>query len=84
MEKQNPEMWAKTLAVVGFATWLIGFSWHGMFGYPSMMPMMFGFMGNVGAWSMMSSIYMLPIFVVGGAFYGWLFATAWNWVAKQK
>ncbi len=77
-------MWAKTLAVVGFVTWAIGWVWHGILGYPSMMPMMMGFTGGIEPWSMMSSIYMLPTFVLVGAFYGWLFATLWNWIAKQK
>ena len=81
MEKQNPTMWAKTLAVVGFVTWIIGFVWHGALGYPSMMGYMMGW--GMGGWTMMNSIYMLPILVLGGAFYGWLFATAWNWVAKM-
>ena len=77
-------MWMKTGAVVGFATWIIGLLWHGFLGYPSMMGYMMGFMGGIGSWTMMSSAYLLPVFVIGGAFYGWLFAAAWNWIARMK
>ncbi len=81
-EKQNVAMWTKTLGAVGFVTWLLGIVVHGWMGYPSMMGMMFE--GRVVGWSMMTAIYSLPILVLGGAFYGWLFATSWNWIAKNK
>ena len=83
VEKQNVSMWTKTGAVLGFVTWIIGWAWHGFLGYPSMMGYMMGFEGSIGMWSMMTSVYLLPVFLIGGAFYGWLFATAWNWIAKQ-
>ncbi|HLC58977.1 MAG TPA: hypothetical protein VJH34_00455 [archaeon] len=81
-EKQNVQMWMKTMAILGFVTWVITSFFHGMMGTQSyMMSMMFGSNYMFG---MMTSVYSLLIFVIAGAFYGWLFATLWNWIAKWK
>ncbi len=79
--KQDAEMWAKTGAGLGFATWILTIAWHGFMGQPSMMGMLYpGWM-----WlSPMTSIVSLVGFVAVGALYGYLFATIWNWFAEKK
>ena len=62
-------------------TWAIGIAWHGFLGYPSMMPIMMGY--GIDSWSPVVILITLPLFVLGGAFYGWIFATSWNYFAKK-
>ncbi len=81
-EKQDVWLWAKALAGVGFVTWLLGVLWHGVLGYPDTIMTMFGY--GMSGWNMIMSVYTLPLFVLGGAFYGWLFAAIWNWIIDMK
>ncbi len=83
-ESGNYQPWskeglAKTGAVLGFIMWIVGLVWHGGFGQPSMMMVMYG----MPYLTPMISGGLLIAMVVGGFVLGWLAAAVYNWTIKK-
>ena len=78
-EKLNPKAFAIALTIVTFILDLSGYVWHGMYGMPSIMGMMYP--GFWGSWIMM--LYGLIGTLVLAFVFGYLFAWLYNWAGKK-
>ena len=84
MAVQKHELDAKSLAItggiIGFISGILGAVFHGGLGWNSMMAMMM----QSGYWgSMMGAGFGTIGLTIIGVFYGWLFATVYNYVIKN-
>lgn len=71
---------AKTGAVMGFLTWLVGVFWHGGLGQPSMM----GLLYNMPYTQPMFIFTSFLGLVVGGFLIGWIGAYVYNWTIRSN